>query len=360
MSNAESHPVQGTALPCRRAVLLGGGATLLASCARPTPPFTDGSGKPLADSIAEEVWLPMKGAREYLLIRGLNRGAPIAVFLHGGPGGSETALMRLFNAPLETHLTMVYWDQRGAGRSYDPNIPAATMTIQQFVEDLDEVVDYLRARLGQQRVWLICHSWGSALGMLYAHRNGAKVAGYIGVGQVASNPEVEMHAYRFVLDEAGRRGDRAALAKLGRIGPPPYTFDRLVVRDRLLDEYGGIFHRQPNKWRIVFEALFDTREAGIGDLYRLWQGIAFSQRALWPSFAHLDLTQAVPALDVPVTFVLGRFDERTWSHLAAAYLEALRAPSKRLVWLENSAHNGPFEEPAAFRAAVVDAIFAAA
>jgi pimeloyl-ACP methyl ester carboxylesterase len=61
-----------------------------------------------------------------------------------------------------------------------------------------------------------------------------------------------------------------------------------------------------------------------------------------------------------VTFVLGRFDERTWSHLAAAYLEALRAPSKRLVWLENSAHNGPFEEPAAFREAVVDAIFAAA
>jgi pimeloyl-ACP methyl ester carboxylesterase len=343
----------------RRAILVGGGATMLVSCARPTPPFTDSSGKRLPDSIAEEVLLPMKGARQYLLVRGLNRAAPIALFLHGGPGGSETALMRLYNAPIENHLTMAYWDQRGAGRSYDPNIPPETMTIPQFVDDLDQVVDHLHTRLGQQRVWLIGHSWGSALGMLYAHRNGAKVAGYIGIGQVASNPQDEMHAYQFVLDEARRRGDRAALAKLGKIGPPPYTFDRLMVRDRLLDEYGGTFHRQPDKWRIVFEALFDTPEAGIGDLFRLWQGMAFSQRALWPSFARLDLTEAVPALDVPVTFVLGRFDQRTWSPLAVVYLEALRAPSKRLIWLENSAHNGPFEEPGAFRAAVIDAIFAA-
>ncbi|WP_300781101.1 alpha/beta fold hydrolase [Enhydrobacter sp.] len=301
--------------------------------------------------------LPMKGAREYLLVRGLNREAPVAIFLHGGPGGSETAPMRLYNAPLEDHLTMAYWDQRGTGRSYDPNIPPETMTIPQFVDDLDQVVDYLRKRLGQQRVWLIGHSWGSALGMLYARRNAAKVAGYIGTGQVASNPQDEVHAYRFVLDEARRRGDRAALARLGKIGPPPYTFDRLMVRDRLLEEYGGVFHRPPDKWRIVFEALSEVPEAGIGDLYRLWRGIEFSQRALWPSFARLDLTETVPALDVPVTFVLGRFDQRTSSPLAVAYLEALRAPSKRLIWLENSAHNGPFEEPAAFRAAVIDAIF---
>ena len=127
----------------------------------------------------------------------------------------------------------------------------------------------------------------------------------------------------------------------------------------MLEEYGGYFHRQPDKWRIVYKALLHTPEVGICDLYRLWQGMAFSQRALWPSFAHLDLTEAVPALDVPVTFVLGRFDQRTSSLLAVAYLEALRAPSKRLIWLENSAHNGPFEEPAAFRAAVIHAIFSA-
>lgn len=351
--------MQDMASLSRRAVLLGGGATLVTSCARATPPFTDSSGKQVPGSIAEEVLLPMKGARQYLLVRGLNREAPIAIFLHGGPGGSETALMRLYNAAIENHLTMAYWDQRGAGRSYDPNIPPETMTIPQFVDDLDQVVDFLRTRLGQQRVWLIGHSWGSALGMLYAYRNGAKVAGYIGTGQVASNPQDEVHAYQFVLNEARRRGDRAALAKLGEIGPPPYTFDRLRVRDRLLEEYGGYFHRQPNKWRIVFEALFDTPEAGIGDLYRLWQGMAFSQRALWPSFARLDLREAVPVLDVPVTFVLGRFDQRTSSLLAVAYLEALRAPSKRLIWLENSAHNGPVEEPAAFRAAVIETISAA-
>ena len=54
--------------------------------------------------------------------------------------------------------------------------------------------------------------------------------------------------------------------------------------------------------------------------------------------------------------ILGRHDQRTSSELAARYLETLRAPAKRLVWLERSAHNVPFEEPEAFRAAVLDAI----
>lgn len=314
----------------------------------------------MRESIAEEAYLSVCGVRQYLLVRGRTRSAPIAVFIHGGPGGSETALMRLFNAPLENDVTVAYWDQRGAGRSYDPDIPLQTMTIRQFVEDLDQVIDYLRDRLCQQRVWLIGHSWGSALGVLYAQQHSEKVAGYIGTGQVASNPEAELHAYQFVLDEACRRHDRRALDRLAEIGPPPYSFDHLVIRDRLLDEYGGYFHKPINKWDAAFQALFGTPEADIRDLWRLWRGMAFSQRALWPEFSQLDLTREVRTLDVPVTFVLGQYDQRTWSPLAAAYLEALRSPAKHLVWLTNSAHNGPFEEPAAFRSAVISAIGASA
>jgi proline iminopeptidase len=132
-----------------------------------------------------------------------------------------------------------------------------------------------------------------------------------------------------------------------------------VVRDRLLETFGGYFRVRPDKWRVVWDALTDVPETDIRDLYRLWRGTEFSQRALWPAFARLDLTTEVPALQMPVTFILGRYDQRTWSPYAAAYLEHMQAPEKRLVWLENAAHNAPFEEPEAFRAAVIAAVVTA-
>ncbi|MGN6147379.1 MAG: alpha/beta fold hydrolase [Rhizomicrobium sp.] len=335
----------------RRTFLLSCGAAVLSGCARPSPPF-ETNGVTLPGSIVEETYLPLKGAREYLLLRGRNRNAPVMLFLHGGPGGSETALMRLFHPQLEDHFVMAYWDQRGAGKSYSADIPASTMTIAQFLDDLDHVVDHLRARLGASKIWLLAHSWGTALGTLYAAAHSEKIAGYIGTGQVASNPMDEIHAYEFVLAEARKRNDADALEELKKIGPPPYDYDRLQVRDGLLQKFGGYFHRDFDRWSVVFRAL-GTPEADIRDLFRLWHGTAFSQRALWPEFARLDLTKSAPKLDVPVTFVLGRYDQRTYSPCAADYLAKMHAPEKNLVWLEDSAHNGPFEEPTKFREVVI-------
>jgi pimeloyl-ACP methyl ester carboxylesterase len=39
--------------------------------------------------------------------------------------------------------------------------------------------------------------------------------------------------------------------------------------------------------------------------------------------------------------------------IAADYLASLDAPARRVLWFEHSAHNVPFEEAAAFNAAVV-------
>ena len=49
-------------------------------------------------------------------------------------------------------------------------------------------------------------------------------------------------------------------------------------------------------------------------------------------------------------------EEATISVLAARYFERIQAPAKRLVWFEQSAHNPPFEEPAHFNRAVVQAL----
>ena len=53
-------------------------------------------------------YLDVAGARLYLLIRGADRGAPVLLWLHGGPGGAERPLFRYYNHELEDHFVVAY------------------------------------------------------------------------------------------------------------------------------------------------------------------------------------------------------------------------------------------------------------
>ena len=83
------------------------------------------------------------------------------------------------------------------------------------------------------------------------------------------------------------------------------------------------------------------------------RGNRFSLEALRPEYSRVDLTR-VRRFEVPVVFMLGRHDWHVPAVLAADYFATIEAPTKRLVWFERSAHDPPFEEPAAFVRAVVE------
>jgi pimeloyl-ACP methyl ester carboxylesterase len=193
-----------------------------------TPPFRGSHGEVLSGSNAEIAYRPLGGLDQWVMIRGESRANPPLILLHGGPGLSETPLFRRFNAPLEKSFTVVYWDQRGAGKSFDPDLPRSSMTVEQFLSDLDDLVEAVRARLDRTKVVIFGHSWGSALGTLYAGRFPEKVAAYIGSGQYGDGAAGEAASYAFALAEAQRRGNRMALRKLREIGPPPHTPEQFV------------------------------------------------------------------------------------------------------------------------------------
>jgi pimeloyl-ACP methyl ester carboxylesterase len=75
---------------------------------------------------------------------------------------------------------------------------------------------------------------------------------------------------------------------------------------------------------------------------------------MWEEVSALDLVKAAPVLAMPVFFFIGRHDRVIAPQTSVAYFDRLRAPSKKLVWFEESAHEPPFEEPAKFNAAMVE------
>ena len=66
--------------------------------------------------------------------------------------------------------------------------------------------------------------------------------------------------------------------------------------------------------------------------------------------------KAVPALQMPVFFFLGRHDHWVAPETSVAYFDTLTAPSKRLVWFEESGHEPFVDEPAKFNAAMAELV----
>ena len=319
-----------------------------------TPPFRTDTGAILPGSVAEIGYRRLGGIDQWVMVRGKNIDNPLLVHLHGGPGFSETRLLRHFNSDLEEDFTVVYWDQRGAGKSFSRDIPKNSMTVDQFLADLNDLVDAVCGHTGRQKVTIFGHSWGSVLGVLYATRFPDKVAAYVGNGQIGDWAEAESASYAFALAEAARLDNRKALKELHAIGPPPYPASAVFKERTWLQRFEG--QLKPRAlWRFGKIALSGT-ESSIFDLPNQLRGFRFSMDAMWPEVSQLDLLTAAPVLQMPVFFFLGRRDHWVPPETSVAYFDALTAPSKRLVWFEESGHETFMDEPAKFNRAMLDIV----
>lgn len=323
-----------------------------------TRPFRGPGGEVVPGSIAEAGYLRLGGVDQWVMIRGESTANPPLVLLHGGPGFSETHFFRHFNAPLERSLTVVYWDQRGAGKSFDRGIPASSMTVERFVADLAELVEAVCERVGKREVVVFGHSWGSALGALYASRFPERVAAYVGCEQVGDWPAAEAASYAYALAEAERRGNRRALRALRAIGPPPYDAESVFTERKWVSRLEGTLDAR-STWGLA-RLLVRGPEWSILDLPALVRGFRSTMDAMWGEVSRLDLTRAVPALRMPVFFFQGRRDHWVPPATSTAYFAALRAPSKSLVWFDESGHEPFVDEPAKFNRAMVELVLPAA
>lgn len=101
--------------------------------------------------------------RTRLHLRPLGSGLPLVV-VHGGPDFDHEYFRPELDA-LAEQFRLVYYDQRGRGRSFSGQGPDP-VTIATETEDLDRVRDWT----GQASVALLGHSWGGLLALEYAIR----------------------------------------------------------------------------------------------------------------------------------------------------------------------------------------------
>ena len=346
-------------------VALAATVILVALCLIPgyTRSIKDPHGNSLRGSIASLEKVILGGAEQWILLRGEDTTKPVMLFLHGGPGTSHMGLLRKYTRELERHFVVVDWDQRGAGKSYAAIYPNAAMNIPQFVSDACELSEMLRIRFHQDKIYIVGHSWGSVIGVLAVQKRPELYYAYIGIGQVANMLESERCSYTWTLEQAEKNHDGGTVKKLNEMGMPPYTGDwqkKFMRQRRYLASYGGEVHgNSKGAFPLVLGGVVSASEYNLLDRVNFFRGIFSSVRLLGPELMTVNLNEQAPSLKVPIYFLLGKHDYEAAFVQAEQYFRNVEAPTKELIWFENSAHMLNFEEHEKFSKLLIQTILPA-
>ncbi|MHB8095078.1 MAG: alpha/beta fold hydrolase [Candidatus Aminicenantales bacterium] len=307
-----------------------------------TPPVRGTDGRRAPDSIAALEKVTLGGVEQAILVRGASRTNPVLLFLHGGPGLPGISLARKLRL-LEQDFTVVCWDQKGAGKSYQKGLDPSALTPDRLASEAGELAAILGTRFHQPAIYLAGHSWGAYLGMRVIARHPERFRAFVGIGQLVDAKKTRDIQEQFIRTEAQKRGEDRAVREVEEKGPAVY--EKWVLR------FGGMLYGKHNLWPLV-RTMLAAPEYSLKDLRNSPKGYDFSRARLGPYLAGLSLADEVAEVRVPVFFFSGIHDYCAPAGLVETYFETLRAPAKDLIWFERSAHFPFIEEPEKFRDAM--------
>lgn len=290
--------------------------------------------------------------RQNIRILSTDENNPVILFVHGGPGVCDRSMVIPNQSKyLVDDFTMVCWDQRMAGKNYRRKKAKEKMTLDQQVEDLNCVVNYLCERFKKEKIYIVGHSWGSVLSCLFLPKHPEHIKAYIGMGQFVNGPENEQLSYDFVMDYAKQHENKKAIKDLEKIGRPvgglyKGGIDALMVQRNYMTKFGGgTYKGRDNIYDSLLKPFFKSGEYKvIPDLYRYYKGCFYCLEQLWEDIARLEFDKSVKKLDVPVYLFQGDHDKNTPTVLARKWFDDLEAPYKEYVPFHESAHSPINEE----------------
>jgi len=273
-----------------------------------------------------------------LYVRTIGQGPPVIV-LHGGPDFDQAYLLPALDL-LADELQLIYYDQRGRGRSAE-NVQPEEVTLASDVEDLDRV----RQHFHLDAPVVLGHSWGTVLALEYALRHPSRVSQLILMNPAspsASDVAIVRKAYlealgadadrqRQIMESAAyREGDPEAVAARYRIHFT-HALQRTEDYEALMAAMTAAFIRQGR------EGILEARAVEDRLMRETWQ---------MPGY---DLIPRLRSLSVPTLVITGDHDFIP-VEIAARIAQAI--PGAKLVTIEDCGHFTYLECPDEVRSAV--------
>lgn len=316
---------------------------LLLQCFKPTwtPKIKE------ENSISELRKVDINGTELEIMIRGYNKENPIAIFVHGGPCCSEIPYVRKYQDLLEKNFTIVHYDQRGSGKSYNIDTDYSNVCADTHVEDLIELTKYIEEYLGQEKSILIGHSYGTYIATIAVNQQPQLYQAYIGIGQVSDMVQSELYGLNKCIEAAKIAKETDDLKYLESIENDIKQGKSIAPR-KYVRKYGFSAKNINENADYLRGFLFGT-EYNFIDAIRFYLATSKYQDELIIETMNCPITDIVKNIYIPVYFVMGKYDCMTSPEAAEKYLNSLSGKSiKQMVIFKDSAHYPQFEEKEKF------------
>lgn len=326
-----------------------------------TPQFKDDNGKIVPGSIAGFKRIELCGNSQAVLIRGKNIDNPIVLFLHAGPGLSETGMMRNMNAVLENYYTMVYLDQRGGGKSYSFFNDPEKYTTDQLLQDIHELTQYLKKTLNKEKIILMGHCFGAGFAEYAAVRYPEDYSMIIAITQPTIPCEMDRLSYPWIIEQAEKEGNEKALKELESVNEFWNLKDQkgyingMMINKKWIGYYGGMVSGRKDFLSYIFENSF-CNEYNIFDIFPYMAGLSAVGHSSYEIMITTDLVKQASEFKCSFILIEGRRDYNVVPALSEAYYNIVKAPYKKIYWFENSAHFPHFEEKENFQKIMIEEI----
>jgi proline iminopeptidase len=259
-----------------------------------------------------------------LYVRVLGDGLPV-VIVHGGPDFDHEYLLPEMDRLAES-FRVVYYDQRGRGRSFcNQSTGKLTTTMASEVDDLDRVRD----RLGLGPVAVLGHSWGALVAMEYAIRHPGHVSHLVVMNGA---PASRADALRF-REELARRRTPAQAARMEELrSDPRFQAGDIALEAEYYRNHYGVTLPDPELLDAMVGRLRSAFTPASIVVARVIEDRLYADTWSRPGY---DLIPALRRLDVPALVIHG---DRDFVPLDIARRVADAIPGARLVVLGNCGH----------------------
>ncbi len=262
--------------------------------------------------VSEVVTLTLGGYEQKVLIEGKRKDLPVVITLHGGPGSPvpfSVGCRGLF-PEWTSKAIMVFWDQLGCGaNNYKLD---DGFKISDFVEMTCNLVDYVKARFPQNKVYLFGVSWGSILSLYTALRTPEKLDGAFVYGQVlkelffngevasafGSAPQSAQKAVKKIL-ETGADCEYKVLDK------------NLKTLYKLLNRYTNAYTNKnaaPVRVGWIVKGLLQSPDYKFRDFIAVVKNGYASNTSLWRELLSLDLSSGLSEVKIKYFILQGDTD----------------------------------------------------
>ena len=287
-------------------------------------------GSPIDTAAAVDIG----GIKQWVSIKGTNKGNPVLLFLHGGPGNSAMSYASKFSGELQKHFVVVHWDQRESGKTAELNASDKPLSAALIESDAIEVINYLRRRFSQDKIHVMGHSWGGFLALKIAADHPDLLKACLAVSPMVNQLESERMSLKWMLDKAKQENNQEALKELQEVSIPFANGEQLY------------FHRS---WLLKMAGRKSPAKSFVETWATKWLDV-FNEASAINFFV------TAPQIECPVYFLVGHKDYQTHFKVTEDYYNLLKAPAKELYWFENSGHNLTASDPGRLQEIVINDI----